>query len=88
MSTYIPSWRGISAVVFAVFAGFYLPSLAPAHGVRVSQSVWFVGSVVLLLSAVAAVLAVFWKTRADKVAGVLGGVFTLWMTYAFYSAIS
>jgi hypothetical protein len=72
----------------AVFAGFYLPSLAPARGAPVSQSVWLVGSVLLLLCVVASVMALFWKARPDRIAGVLGGGLTLWMIYAFYNAIS
>jgi hypothetical protein len=47
-----------------------------------------IGSVVLLLCVVASAMALFWKPRADKVAGVLGGILTLWMIYAFYNAIS
>ncbi len=88
MSTNVPSWKGISAVALAVFSGFYLPSLTPAHGAPFPRRVWLIGSAVLVLCIVASVLALFGKTRADKVAGILSGVLSLWMSYAFYDAIS
>jgi len=88
MATYIPSWRGISAVVLAVFSGLFLPAMTPARGSPIPQHVWVIGSAALLLCVVASVIALFRKTPADRIAGVVAGILTLWMIYAFYNAIS
>jgi hypothetical protein len=72
-------------VVLALLAGLFLPALTPAKG---SQSVWVIGSISLLLCIGISAMAVFQKAVADKIAGVVAGILTLWMVYAFYNAIS
>ena len=84
MATYTPSFRGISAVVLAVFAGFVLPRLGSPHGGPIPSHIWIVGSLLLLLAVAASAVALFSRKVADKILGFLGGVLTVWLIYAFF----
>lgn len=88
MAAFIPSWRGISAVVLALFVGLFLPALMPARGAPIRPYVWLVGPLALFLCAAASGIALFRKARPDRIAGVIAGILTLWMIYGFYNAIS
>ena len=74
--------------MLAFLAGLFLPAMTPARGSPIPQHVWVVGSAALLLCVTASVIALLRKATADRIAGVVAGILTLWMIYAFYNAIS
>jgi len=71
MAAYIPSWRGISAVVLALLAGVFLPALTPARHAPIPQHVWVIGSASLFLCLIASIVAIMRKTKADLISGIL-----------------
>jgi hypothetical protein len=65
----------------------FLPPMMPARRAPVPSYVVVISSVVLLLCVTASVLAMARKPIADRIAGVVAGLLTGWMIYAFYNAI-
>ena len=88
MTSYVPSGRGMSAVVLAVLAGMILPAMTPTRGEPIPPQVWVSGSLFLLMCVAASVMALLRKGPADRIAGGLAGIVTLWMIYAFYTALT
>ena len=88
VSAYIPSWRGIIAVILAFLGAMFLPAMTPARGAPVAQRVWVIGFLTLLLCIGWSAMALFRKAPGDRIAGVAAGILTLWMFYAFYNAVS
>ena len=75
-------------MVFAILAGIFLPALLPARRAPLPESVWVIIPVVLFACVVASLVALFRKRLADRFAGGVAGILTLWLVYAFYRAIS
>jgi hypothetical protein len=88
VATYIQCWRGVTAVALAGIAGIFLPALTSTRRTPISEYVWLIGSVTLLVCLAASLSALFRKAAADRIFGVVAAVLTLWMIYAFYHAIS
>jgi hypothetical protein len=88
MSAYIPSRRGIIAVILALVGAMFVPAMTPARGAPVAQYVWVIGCLTSLLCISCSAIALLRKAPGDRIAGVAAGVLTLWMIYAFYNAVS
>src|SRR5687768_9320880 len=87
MSRYVPSLKGWTALLFALFAGIFLPAIFPA---RVSSGflhhvplqTWFIAAVTLLICLGVCVFALLRDSTPDRVAAVIAALVNVWMIIA------
>jgi len=91
MSRYLPSLKGWLAVVFALFAGLFLPATFPARGPagrfgHVPLETWLIGAVTMLVCLAVCVFASVRGSTPDRVAALVAVLLDVWLIIAFINA--
>jgi hypothetical protein len=87
--------KGWLAVIFALFAGIFLPALFPARGFptagpsgflgQVPLATWLIAAVTMLICLAVCLLALVRGSTPDRVAAVIAALVNVWMIIAFVS---